>query len=66
MIKDRVTIFSLPKRTFFDNNYYWPYKLFCKAGKIFLDICGTLTAFDNYILIISTNTAVYLLNVLCQ
>ena len=50
----RVTIFSLPKRkTFFDNNYYQPYKLFCKAGKIFLDICWTLTAFDDYILIIS-------------
>ena len=55
----RVTIFSFPKRwTFFDNNYYQPYKLFCKAGKIFLNICWTLTAFDNYILIISTNTAV--------
>ena len=36
----RVTIFSLPKRrTFFDNNYYQPYKLFSKAGKIFLDVC---------------------------
>ena len=44
----RVAIFSLPKkRTFFDNDYYQPYKLFCKAGKIFLDICWTLTAFDN-------------------
>ena len=58
--KCRVTIFSLPKRrTFFDKNYYQPYKLFCKAGKIFLDICWTQTAFNNYILIISTNTAVY-------
>ena len=58
---NRVTIFSLPKRrTFFDNDYYQPYKLFCKAGKIFLDICWTLTAFDNYTcsLIISINTAV--------
>ena len=44
----RLTIFSLPKRrTFFDNNYYQPYKLFCKAGKIFLDIFWTLTGFDN-------------------
>ena len=40
----RVTIFSLP---IFPNNYYQLYKLFCKAGKIFLDICYTLTAFDN-------------------
>ena len=38
----RVTIFSLPKRrTFFDNDYYQPYKLFCKGGKTFLDICWT-------------------------
>ena len=59
----RVTIFSLPKsRTFFDNNYYQPYNFFCKAGKIFLDICWTLTAFDNYSLIISTNTVVYFLS----
>ena len=58
-IKLRVTIFSLPKRRiFFDNNYYQLHKLFCKAGKIFLDICWTLTAFVNYILIISTNTTV--------
>ena len=63
----RVTIFSLPKRrTFFDYNYNQPYKLFCKAGKIVLDICWTLTAFDNYILIISTNTTVHFLNLLCQ
>ena len=62
-----MTIFSLPKRrTFLDNNYYQPYKLFCKAGKNFLDICWTLTAFDNYTLIISTNTAVYFLNLLGQ
>ena len=47
-INDRVTIFSLPKRrTFLDNNYYQPYKLLCKAGKISLDICWTLTTFDN-------------------
>ena len=64
----RVAIFSLPKRkTFFGNNYYQLYKLFCKAGKIFLDICWTLTAFGNYILIIiCTNTAVCFLNLLCQ
>ena len=66
-LNTRVTIFSLPKRrTFFDNNYYQPYKLFCKAGKIFLNICWTLTAFDNYILIISSNTAVYFFNLLSQ
>ena len=66
-LNTRVTIFSLLKRrTFFDNNYYQPYKLFCKAWKIFLNICWTLTAFDNYILIISTNTAVYFLNLLSQ
>ena len=65
--KDRLTIFLLPKkRTFFGNNYYQPYKLFCKAGKIFMDICWTLTAFDNYILIISANTEVYFFNILCQ
>ena len=65
--QNRVTIFSLPKRrTFFDNNYYQPHKLFCKAGKIFLNICWTLTAFNTYILIISTNTAVYFLNSLSQ
>ena len=63
----KVTIFSLPKRrTFFDNNCYQPYKLFCKTGKIFLDICWTLSALDNYILIISTNTEVYFLNLLCK
>ena len=35
----RVTIFSLPKRRTFLDNFYHPYKLFYKAGKISLDIC---------------------------
>ena len=53
----RVTIFSLRKRrTFFDNNYYQPYKLFCKAEKFFWTLVG-----HSPLLIISTNTAVYFL-----